>query len=86
VYEELGEGFTLIALDAAEADVDAFTQAAQALRVPLTVVRDDAREGREAYGAQLILVRPDQYVVWTGAQIPADTRALIGKVVGRSAA
>ena len=34
--------------------------------MPLKVVRDSYRDGREAYEAKLILVRPDLHVVWRG--------------------
>lgn len=63
VYQALGPGFTLIALDPA-ADVDGFTRAAATLGVPLNVIRDSADGGREAWGAGLILLRPDQFVAW----------------------
>jgi len=45
-------------------------------------VRDNCRDGREAYEAHLILVRPDQHVVWTGDQDTADARAIVAKAVG----
>ena len=83
VFEELGTGFTLLAFDADDADVRAFEQAAGGLGVPLTVVRDTYKDGREAFEARLILVRPDQYVVWTGDRGPADAAALLAKVAGR---
>src|SRR5579862_5516093 len=82
VFEELGDGFALLAFDVDDAAVTPFTQAAQALRIPLKVVRDTCAGGREAYGARLTLVRPDQYVVWTGDRAPGDARQLLGKVVG----
>src|SRR4029079_4228417 len=48
VYEELGAGFTLLALGVAPDVVDAFVAAAGP--VPLTVVRDTWADGREAFG------------------------------------
>lgn len=65
LFEELGDGFTLIALDAATAAVDAFQEAARAIGQPLKVVADSRAGGREQYQSKLILVRPDQFVAWT---------------------
>jgi 2-polyprenyl-6-methoxyphenol hydroxylase-like FAD-dependent oxidoreductase len=83
VFEELGSGFTLLAFDADAAAIAAFDEAARGLGVPLTVVRDTFAGGREAYGQRLILVRPDQYVVWTGDAAPSDPKRVIGRVIGR---
>ena len=61
----------------------AFERAAAASGVPLTVVRDTLDGGRDAYGCRLILVRPDQFVSWTGDRAPDDVPALLATVTGR---
>jgi hypothetical protein len=83
VFEDLGPGFTLLAFDADDGTVTSFEQAAQGLGVPLKIVRDSYGGGREVYEARLILVRPDQYVVWTGDQGPSNAQAIVAKAVGR---
>jgi 2-polyprenyl-6-methoxyphenol hydroxylase-like FAD-dependent oxidoreductase len=86
VFEELGLGFTLLAFGATEADVAAFERAAAAAQVPMNVVRDTFAGGRETYEQHLVLVRPDQYVAWTGDCAPPDVDVLLAKVTGRQAA
>jgi 4-hydroxyisophthalate hydroxylase len=68
IYEELGEGFSLIDLGASDAAL-AFEQAASELGVPLKIISDTPADGREKYQAKLILVRPDQFVAWTGYDV-----------------
>jgi hypothetical protein len=53
------------------------------LKVPLKVIEDSYAGGREAYGCRLILVRPDQFIAWTGDAAPDDAPALLRKVAGR---
>jgi hypothetical protein len=83
VFEELGRGYTLIALDAPKTDVEALRQAAAAQGVPFKVVADTYAGGRKEYGCRMILVRPDQFIAWTGDAGPADAPALMSKVAGR---
>ena len=66
-----------------DAAVAAIERAAQPLGAPLKTVRDSFDGGREAYEARMILVRPDQYVVWTGDAAPDDPGAMWRRVTGR---
>jgi len=84
VFEALGAGFTLLAFDAEQGAVEAFARAAAKLGIPLNVVRDTRRDGRENYEARLVLVRPDQHVAWTGDAQPADAAQLMRKATGRA--
>jgi 2-polyprenyl-6-methoxyphenol hydroxylase-like FAD-dependent oxidoreductase len=82
VFEELGTGFTLLAFGADAREARAFEQAANSVCVPLAIVRDTLSDGRENYAARMILVRPDQYVAWTGDSLPADPAATMRRVAG----
>lgn len=82
VYEELGDGFTLLALDA---DCSPLEDAATSsgLPLPLKIVRDTFAGERTAYAARLVLVRPDQYVAWSGDAPPPDPLRLLKRVSGQ---
>jgi 2-polyprenyl-6-methoxyphenol hydroxylase-like FAD-dependent oxidoreductase len=89
VYDMLGPGFTLLAFGATAEQIQAFTQAAQALGLPLTVVEDLAQGEFQRYEASLILVRPDNFVAWsdTAAQGQAlvDAHAVLRQISGPAA-
>ena len=53
VFEELGEGFTLLDFGAPDVAAAAIRRAAEARGVPLKLVRDDSAEAREFYKATL---------------------------------
>jgi 4-hydroxyisophthalate hydroxylase len=84
LFEELGPGFTLLAFGAPQNVEAPFEAAAHANQIPLKVVDDSYEGGREAYGARLILVRPDRYVVWCDNEAPSDPAALLLRAAGRA--
>ena len=61
---------------------DEFTAAAERASVPLRIVEVD-RTVRDAYGADLVLVRPDQYVAWVGDGCE-DADAVVSTAIGRA--
>jgi 4-hydroxyisophthalate hydroxylase len=82
VFEALGDGFTLIALDAPRAFVQEFRRAADALHIPLDIVEDGRANGRELYNASAILVRPDQFVAWASDHADHDPADILRRAVG----
>jgi 2-polyprenyl-6-methoxyphenol hydroxylase-like FAD-dependent oxidoreductase len=82
VFEELSDGFALLAFGIDDAAVAPFEAAARARRIPLKIIRDSCAGGREDYEARLVLVRPDQYVVWTADAPPPDPDNIMRKVTG----
>jgi 2-polyprenyl-6-methoxyphenol hydroxylase-like FAD-dependent oxidoreductase len=82
LFDDLtGDGFTLLRRGAKG---DPLIAAAERTRVPLRIV-DVPQEVRDAYGADLVLVRPDQYVAWVGNGCE-DAGAVIDTVSGRAPA
>lgn len=82
IYEELGEGFTLLDLQAPAATVRALQECAQARAVPLKIIRDSNPETRSFYGAAAVLVRPDQFVAWTSAEHQAAGEEILLRAIG----
>ena len=81
---ELGAGFTLLAFGAPDGAARAFVESATALGVPLTLIEDTFADERKEYASRLILVRPDQYIVWVGDTSPAAVEELLQQVTGHA--
>jgi 2-polyprenyl-6-methoxyphenol hydroxylase-like FAD-dependent oxidoreductase len=82
VFEEFGDGFTLLAFDADVVAIDAFRRAAELRQIPLKIVSDSRQDGRERYGAALILVRPDQYVAWAADGAVPGAETILARATG----
>jgi 2-polyprenyl-6-methoxyphenol hydroxylase-like FAD-dependent oxidoreductase len=80
LYDELGEGFTLLARRPGSGR-GTIERAARTRGVPLRVL-DLPGQGADQNGPALALVRPDQYVAWAGEREPDDGLALIDRVRG----
>jgi 2-polyprenyl-6-methoxyphenol hydroxylase-like FAD-dependent oxidoreductase len=82
VFEELGEGFTLLDLIGSGAATEKFRMAAAALNIVLKIISEDNPDAREFYAAALVLVRPDQFVAWAADSAPEDCVSTMRRVVG----
>jgi 2-polyprenyl-6-methoxyphenol hydroxylase-like FAD-dependent oxidoreductase len=82
LFDRFGKGFTLLRFSGA-VDADALERAAQSQGIPLTVLDVALPEGRELYGRDLALIRPDQIIAWRGDRLPDDPDALLATVTGR---
>jgi hypothetical protein len=85
LFDSFGAGFTLLRLagstsTSVSASVDALVAAAGP--VPLAVVDVPGDVGRDLYGADLALIRPDQHVAWRGNAVPDDAAGLLATVAG----
>ena len=84
LFDVLGFGFALLRLGPRAADGSGIAAVARGLRVPLATLGFPSEELRELYGADLVLIRPDQIVAWRGNRVPDDPGAMLGIVTGRS--
>lgn len=80
IHDLFGDQFTLICFE--DADTSAFENAAKQRNVPLKVLNIRDRNAAKIYEKKLILIRPDQHVVWRGDSITADASRIIKKVTG----
>jgi 2-polyprenyl-6-methoxyphenol hydroxylase-like FAD-dependent oxidoreductase len=81
VYDALGDGLTLLGLGADPDVLDRFADAARDLGIPLTIVADPGGEAGARYEADMIIVRPDQFVAWTSRDGAADPGAILRRIV-----
>lgn len=82
IFASLGSGYTLLALDAANDAVERIKKSAADQGVPLKVVCDDLAQGRDNYDAKYVLIRPDEYVAWSGDSPPDDPEVLFERLAG----
>ena len=91
VFDALGTGLTLLVLgnDATgtaaasrERWVNEASDAAVRQGVPLAVVREPSEAVREAYGASLVLVRPDEFVAWAGSTAAESADRIVARARG----
>ncbi len=67
LYDLFDFEFTLLKLDGfREEEAVSFQNAAADLNVPLSIIKLPDDEVRSLYGADLVLIRPDQIVAWRG--------------------
>jgi hypothetical protein len=81
LYDRLGTGFSLLHLHG-DHDTASMAAAAAARGLPLKILKVDNAAGRDLYGGDLALVRPDQHVAWRGDGLPNDIDAVLAQVTG----
>jgi hypothetical protein len=82
IFEDLGQGFSLLGLDVHESTLKSFQVAAKQLNVPLKIIRDTCDGGREQYQARLILIRPDQFVAYASSDSGVAGAEVLRRTIG----
>jgi hypothetical protein len=82
LFDHLGTGFTLLRLGSRPPGSAPIESAAAGQQIPLTVLDVPDADARDLYGSDLALIRPDQYLAWSGNTPPADAERLMRLVAG----
>ena len=71
LYDQFAtDGFTLlVTAQQAVGSVESMARTAAHLKIPLRVLVQTEKKLNELYGCDLALIRPDQYVAWSGNDI-----------------
>ncbi len=76
LYDELGDGVTLMQLAGGDLSPD-LAQAASDRQLPLRHLDLRQHRLRDRYGANLVLVRPDQHIAWQGSEVTDQTATAV---------
>ena len=68
-FDRFGNGFTLLVLGSRDG-AERAAAAAQALGIPLDVLRLGNSEVRDIYGYDFVMIRPDHHVAWRAMPCP----------------
>jgi len=80
LFDRFGRGFTLLRLGASAADAPP-----PSAPMPLHSLALDDAQARELYGADYVLVRPDQHIAWRGNRLDAGFSAVLDLARGAGA-
>lgn len=79
-----GRGFTLLCFDGDDAGTERLRAMAEALTIPLHVVRIECAGTAALYERRLVMVRPDGHVAWRANRLDRSGRTILETVCGRS--
>jgi 2-polyprenyl-6-methoxyphenol hydroxylase-like FAD-dependent oxidoreductase len=86
LYDRIGNDFALLVLADDGSVPRDFAAAAEQRGLPLTVIHLTDPRLREIYGADNVLVRPDQHVAWRGPHLPPEgAGAVLDVALGHAA-
>ncbi|GAA3388137.1 FAD-dependent oxidoreductase [Cryptosporangium minutisporangium] len=87
LYDRIGNNFALLVLSSDRTVEAAFLGEVAGRGLPFTVIHLIDPEVRALYGADNVLVRPDQHVAWRGDALPVGgTAAVLDRILGVSTA
>ncbi len=84
IQDRVPEGYTLLRLGICDAETSGLWTAMKALGAPFQVLDIPDAIARDAYGVDLLLLRPDLHIAWRGKRPPLDPARLARLVTGHS--
>lgn len=81
-HDALGRGFSLLTSPGDAAVAERFRAAAERRRIPLTIIPCTEDLARTRYGAEYVLVRPDQFVAWAADRLHGEAEEVLARAVG----
>jgi len=82
LYDRLGKGFTLLRLGPKPAGGGDLAEAANRTGAPFDILDVPDSAMRDLYGADLVLIRPDQHIAWRGENSADNASAILARVTG----